>query len=518
MSRFFIGVLLFLTTLFAGAQLVEPVRLEIPSRIDVPLYNTIPLAQKGVLLFYESNELTDEGKRKWFFNLFDSVFNEQWLQYVGVTDGLVLVNTQQLSNQTLFLFAVPENKKSRVSSYEILKFEHASNSFQLLGGTLPEKSGVAGFAAVSNKVLIGLNLPKYQTDLLLYDLDRLTVGSISHGITGQSVVQKLQSDTATSSLLTGIKRFESGRYVEDVFLVFDPNGKLINRFSFSMQSVYLHSYIMHLDTTGKLIVVGSYDDNATRRNAVRDALEGDELNFESKGLFYLSFSPNGMIQQKFHPFSTFSQIFRALPTEKLMRARQKQARGKETGAGMDISFQFYNPGLFSAGNNLVFAAEAFQPQYRTETRMDYDFYGRLVPYTYTIFEGYNFFSALIASFDAQGNIRWSNDLKLDNILLPYLHNVTSVTADKDDVVAAYLTNGVLTSKVFDGNGTEKGQTEQSRVETTYKSDRVTEDNFSEISFWYDNYYIIKGYQQITNNRLHTDNSRKVLYLQKMVFE
>mgnify|MGYP007064289972 FL=1 len=109
-------------------------------------------------------------------------------------------------------------------------------------------------------------------------------------------------------------------------------------------------------------------------------------------------------------------------------------------------------------------------------------------------------------------------MKLDNILLPYLQNVTSVTADKDDVVAAYLANGVLTSKVFDGNGTEKGQTEQSKVETTYKSDRVTEDNFSEISFWYDNYYIIKGYQQITNNRLHTDNSRKVLYLQKMVFE
>ncbi len=145
MSRFFIGILLLMTTFSAKAQLVEPVRLEIPSRIDVPLYNTIPLAQKGVLLFYESNELTDEGKRKWFFNLFDTDFNEQWLQYVGVTDGLVLVNTQQISNQTLFLFAVPENKKSRVSRYEILKFEHVSNSFQLLGGTLPEKSRVAGF-------------------------------------------------------------------------------------------------------------------------------------------------------------------------------------------------------------------------------------------------------------------------------------------------------------------------------------------------------------------------------------
>jgi hypothetical protein len=170
------------------------------------------------------------------------------------------------------------------------------------------------------------------------------------------------------------------------------------------------------------------------------------------------------------------------------------------------------------GDKYIYAAEAFKPQYRVETRMDYDFYGRMVPFTYTIFEGFNYFSVLLAGFDSEGSLLWSNDLELRDMLLPYLQRIVEVKPDGNDLVAAYVKEGMLTSKIIDSNGTEVGQTEQSRIENLFTNDRLLEENFSEINYWYDHFFLVNGYQRISNNRLRSDNSRKILYLQKVAFE
>ncbi|KAF0131307.1 MAG: hypothetical protein FD155_971 [Bacteroidetes bacterium] len=502
----------------AASQVLEPIRMELPARIDVPTYQKILLGEKGVMLFYESTEFDDKGKRKWYFNLYDTAFSELWLQHIGIADGYALHSSIKTADHVLFLFTAIDGKKNAQSGYELIRFDIGNGHFQLLSGQLPDKAKISGFASVHQFALIGVNLPKFQSDLLLYDLDRLSVTSLPHLIAGQSVIQAIEADHEKQRFMIGFKRFESNKFIEEVFQTYNELGQQQSSVSYTLPPFYLHSYKMMFDQNGKLLVAGSFDNSETRRNTAREAAEQNELSFESKGLFFIQLSSSGVEIQRFHPFDSFTNIYKAMSTDDLMRVRQRQSRKGENKSDIDITFQFYNPRLIPMGDKYIYAAEAFKPQYRVETRMDYDFYGRMVPFTYTIFEGFNYFSVLLAGFDSEGSLLWSNDLELRDMLLPYLQRIVEVKPDGNDLVVAYVKEGMLTSKIIDSNGIEVGQTEQSRIENLFTNDRLLEENFSEINYWYDHFFLVNGYQRISNNRLRSDNSRKILYLQKVAFE
>jgi hypothetical protein len=185
---------------------------------------------------------------------------------------------------------------------------------------------------------------------------------------------------------------------------------------------------------------------------------------------------------------------------------------------MGITFQFFEPKLIRHQDQFIYSAEAFKPQYRLETRMDYDFYGRLVPFSYSVFEGYNFFSTLVVSFGAEGQLNWSSDFEIRNVLVQRLRRNVSIIPDQTGIVMALMQSGVLTSKIIANDGRQLGQVEQTKVESTFTNDRLLEERFSHINHWYNENYIVSGYQRLSNNRLRTNNPRNVFYLQKLIFE
>ena len=150
--------------------------------------------------------------------------------------------------------------------------------------------------------------------------------------------------------------------------------------------------------------------------------------------------------------------------------------------------------------------------------MDYDFYGRLVPYTYSVFEGYQVFAGLAAAFSREGHLEWSTSLELRQLVLPAARSMVSVSADNGTLVMASIQQSVLTSKITDSNGQQLGQPEQARIEPVFAADRILEERYSNLKHWYSNYYLATGYQRINNNKLRTNNPRTVFYLQKLILE
>ncbi len=63
---------------FLNAQKLQPVRLEVPSDINAASFNVKVLGEKGILIFYESNEMTKDNQRKWFFGLFNTSLKQEW--------------------------------------------------------------------------------------------------------------------------------------------------------------------------------------------------------------------------------------------------------------------------------------------------------------------------------------------------------------------------------------------------------------------------------------------------------
>jgi len=228
---------------------------------------------------------------------------------------------------------------------------------------------------------------------------------------------------------------------------------------------------------------------------------------------------DGSAEIAHYDFSSFDNIYSSLSMHDLMRARQRQARNRRNSdeIPINVAFQFYNPQLTQHNGQLIYGAEAYRPQYRTETRMDYDFYGRPIPYTYTIFEGYNFFNFLLAGFNSEGKLLWNNDFELRELLSPQLEQHVWTQTDSTGIIMVYNTNGRITSKLIDESEVI-GKVEQIRNETFYPTDRIQEETFSRIVQWYDQYYLAYGYQQIANNRLTNNNLRTVFYINKLAFE
>ncbi len=82
--------------------------------------------------------------------------------------------------------------------------------------------------------------------------------------------------------------------------------------------------------------------------------------------------------------------------------------------------------------------------------MSYDYYGRAVPQYYSVFDGYRYTNALIASFDKNGEVQWSNIFDMLKIISFSLKERVNCFFDGDDIILSYTENGQIASEIING--------------------------------------------------------------------
>jgi hypothetical protein len=82
---------------------------------------------------------------------------------------------------------------------------------------------------------------------------------------------------------------------------------------------------------------------------------------------------------------------------------------------------------------------------------------------------------------------------------------------------AYVTKGELVSQSFE-KSKDIGEREKIKIETVFKKDRVVEDENNQIVHWYDDYFLVFGYQRIKNRALEDKSNRTVFFINKVAFK
>jgi len=498
-----------------AAQEIEPIRLELPVQLESRSYRYELLGEQGLLLFYESNELDSIGKRKWYFSLIDTNLTEKWIRFLLLEDGMKVQKVVSTEERLAIILTNSTSKKQDAISYEIVSYNIANSKFGLLGGTFPAQAEIADAELAGDKLLVGLNLKDYLADFLLFDLKTGALSTLDASLGGQLLVREIGASAAQGIFVAAVKQFENKRYKADVFLVFDMQGNLRRQYQPNENQSHFLASIGFAFIENDIIVLGAFERESKRAVSLKDVSE--DLEREAIGIFYLRLKADGSMQSQFYRFNQIPNIDQVLAREDLLRLRQQQSRGKAT-EQTEISFQFFKPEILNLTDQLIFAAEAFQPQYRVESRIDYDFYGRPIPYTYTIFEGYNFFNTLIVSFDKSGNINWINGFRMENLLTFQLVSHVRISKSGNELLTALFHNGSLQSKLFHADGRAASELEKLKVDLRFPNDRLLEEHFGRIYPWYGAYYLVAGNQKISNNRLRIENPRSVFFLQKLVFE
>lgn len=493
-------------------QELNALRLEVPADIDLESYHVEPISKKGVLIFYESSEFTAEKKRKWYFGYFDTTLQQKWLKFLPLEDKMQFLKSYKVDNKLHLLFRNTSGGRNEAGFYEILSFDSHKEVFEQISGTFPAKAEIAGFEVIGSTACLGININKEGTDLLFVNLNSGEINPVHLAESYPSYIETVFANDFDNNFYIALKVKQDNRYIKDLINTISPNGKTLEvKEIISDDNSKLLRKFTFCAKANELSVLGIYDYHKGRLNDFSKIEDAD--NPKTAGLFFVNINAPNDLKVNFIDFVKLDNINGSIANKKTIKIKNEDGENEQV---VSSFFNITKPEVVSSKEGFLFTAEAYKPHYVTETRMDYDFYGRPYPYTYSVFAGYLFYDVIIVSLDNNGNLLWNNDFILRDLKSFSLKRHSLVFEDGNNVTATYVNDGKIFASTFDGN--LDVSSDESDIASSNEKDRVVQDENNHIEKWYDDYFIIYGYQKIKNRSLSKKDERVIFYLNKVAYK
>ncbi|MFK5856464.1 MAG: hypothetical protein QM503_10065 [Bacteroidota bacterium] len=514
-------ILLFLLLLSINttyAQKLDAVRIEVPSDINVEQFHVETIGKNGMLIYYESREVNKEQKRKWYFGLFDTNLKQKWLKFVPLFDKMEFISTIAANGNMYFLFKNINSERFEFGYYEIVIYNIQKQAFSQISGSIPLKAEVAGFDIIQSTACIALNLKKRETDIVFINLITGDVEPVHINEGVQGYIEALYADKTNNLFYVAIKQNRDRRYISDHLLSYSMGGKLVSELNIeNTESIkYIRDYVFVPRNRNELLIFGTYDILTGRTLSFKDIEEEKEA--KNAGMFFMKIENRKQESLKFYDFMGFKNISGAIRLKDISTVKLPDDSVQTTPRNQLIStsFSLSDPKVFKTDNDIyIFSADAYRPYYRTETRMDYDFYGRPYPYTYNIFSGYEFYDVIVTGISPDGNLLWNNDFSIDDVLTYSTQRNSVVFEDDNFITMAYVNNGKIISQTIEGPvDIDKSKM---KIGTNFPQDRVSQDENNHIVSWYGDYFLIYGYQKLKNRTLGEQSTRVVFFANKITY-
>ena len=518
MKKLHLIALLFLACV-ASAQQVEPVRYEVNRWNKEQDFHFQSFDEQGGLVLYETEKTDKEKHRLWNFACVDSSLYETRSDLISLPDKLKFVDSGSDERFAAFLFMNDGNKKASDSlDFLVVSFNRVEKTYQTFWNKWPEKSVPLSVEVAGGTMMMALNNKSGNGALYFYDLSNNQYRMVTHS-SGSYVLFQTEAFPKEHCFVVAAKEYEDKHFVSTSFRVYSPTGNLQGSYQYNnIPNAALGRMVFRFDENGNLVVIGTLE----RETGKKVNLEGVTENFdkESLGVVWMRFV-GGTPDSKVYLFRDMPEIEHALTASDRVKLREEKLKlsKKQKATKGEIAFQFLTPRLTDFGDLTVFAVEAFMPYYHTETRMSYGYYGYYggYPYTYTVFDGYDFFSEVLLAFDQDGNLKWQQSVKFDNELTYNLFPHASEGVCYDELVVASPHHNNLRYTAFDKDAQVLMNQQSEKLAPSHGGDYVEDEYFAEMTKWYGNRFLIFG-SQIIQNSSQPQAKRSVFYLQKVQYD
>ena len=518
MKRFLLIASLFLAT-WASAQQVEPVRYEVNRWNKEQGCQFQTLGDAEGIMVYETDRTDKQKHRLWNFACLDSSLYETRSDLIPLPDKLKFIDSDSDGHHATFLFANDGNKKAADTlDFLVVSFNREENSYQTFWNKWPEKSVPLSVAVADGTMMMALNNKSGNGALYFYDLSNNSYHAVTLS-SGSFILFQTQAFQKEHCFVVAAKEYEDKHFASTSFKVYSPFGNLQGSYRYdNIPNAALGRMVFRFDESRNLVVVGTLE----RETGRKVSLEGVTENFdkESVGVVWMRFE-GATSDSKVYLFKDMPDIEHALTASDRVRFREEKLKNlkKENPQKSEIAFQFLTPRMTVYDDLTVFAAEAFVPYYHTETRMNYGYYSYYggYPYTYTVFDGYDFFSEILLAFDRDGNLKWQQSVKFDNELTYDLFPHASEGACYDELIVASPYRNNLRYTAFDKEAQVLMNQQSEKLAPIHGGDYVEDEYFAEMSHWYGNCFLIYGSQMIQNST-QPQAKRSVYYLQKVQYD
>ena len=487
------------------------VRVEFDARADV--FQLVPCGEKGVLMFYESIKQVDQSNKSWVCLYYDINLNPLWSKEIPVLKDLSYIDFYVYENDVYLAFQ--NLTKSRIDEYnfQLVKINLFDSGFEIKSIFIPEKADLVNFEVTGNTFVGGFNYFRDEAIVIIKNLTNDEEKIVK--FTGQpSFIKNIRFNPLAAQVYVAVNIYQERKQSAIYLNGYDFNGSLQTSILVTpaRESEKLMNAQINFQSSDEIYILGSFNNLNGKLSKTDEASQGEE----SEG-FYIAKIQNG--EQKFiklHRLVDFKNITQILNNEQLQSVNSDLKKSKKKGIESTLYYELLIHDLIKNGDDFVMLAEAYYPEYHQVSTMSYDFYGRPMPYYYTVFDGYRYFNAFVAGLNTSGDLTWSNGIKIWDVTSFNLQKKVEVFFDAGESVLFYNHEGKIVSKVMSGYE-DIGEVEHTKIATRFPEDFQMEATQGMVKHWYGNFFVAYGYQTLKNNTLGGGSKRRVFYFNKVIF-
>lgn len=497
----------------AGVGPGMPFREEIPARSVNETYRIIPFGMRGFAMFYRTTEPEEGGRIRWYFSWYDTAMIQQWVRSVPFGEGVDFMGVHRGSDTLSLLFAPGQRSKEPAGSFDILRIVPEGATLILNSGSFAGGGLVETFAVSDDRAWLGINDRGGAGQIMQM---RLTDGHSTIfplGVGEQISVLALKPGKLAPTVSAVVSRQVSKKRSENYFVTYDTAGNIVREMRIdgtTSERVLIRARITETGN-GAYFVYGLYGQGGAASGSRNHSPAA------STGLYTCLIPATGLPEVRYLNFLEMKQARSLMGdaefAELMKKAGKKQVSLSEYSLDMPALLQEAVPD----GNRFLVTAELFSPQYHTENFTDFDFYGRPYTNSYSVFDGYRYYSAVVVLFDSLGRPEWDNNVEMRNVVSRELQPRVVTCMPDERVVMAYLTDGKIGSKILK-DGEVNGKLDFTMLDMLHPDDKLVTETNGNLSYWYANYFLACGYQEIRNIALEANNKRLVFYFSKIKFE
>lgn len=506
-------ILLILAANLLPAQAQKPLRLEIAAKEDTDPFNLVNCAGLGAFIFYPTAQEVGKDSIVWSFYMFDKNLREKWNNGIGIGRNYVFTGSVFKATDAVVYLLFQDRRKKEGNNAVIFTVDLIGKGVKEIKGQLTSLANVVHFKVAENYAFISMATNKGVVDLCRMSLKTADVIHFGVPEKDKTAILHMALNPVDRSI-SAISKMEDGQLKLSVFN-YDGTAMETADFSKMSKKKEINTAEILFSGTGKGLIFGVYgsSENRGRSSEMRDQ------NPLAAGYYVAGFENNQNTFVKYYNFSEFRDFFRyingddavRLKKRNFLKGKNKDKEDRETA----LNYHMLVHPVQRNDSSYILTGEAYYPEYHTITNMMYDYYGRPIPTSYSVFDGYRYAVAFIASFDSSGAMQWSNGMEMRGILTNLLNKKSLSVFDGNDVLMMYNAEGALAMKTIRGNEVLE-QIDVSQIGMLYGNDKVVKDYLSTIEPWYDNFFIAYGYHSIRNNDI-SNSRRTVFYINKIAY-
>jgi sporulation protein YlmC with PRC-barrel domain len=480
---------------FAQAQVDMPLRIEVSdNNVDESI--GIPLESKHFLVINHQQKRASMGEH-WLLEIYDSNFKKLGQNEMFLPREFRLFSHKTQSDSIVWIcFAEPNGKHGSMMLYKLnLKTRKMAHAY--FKGD--RKAQLNSIEVLNNKVfIIGTEMEALIEQLADLNLSKDFEVQFAD-IPERSQILATKSDK-TNQRIVIMLNIQKGNPTGLHYFEYSGDSASLKKTSLSeVNNINLIDGSLSENAEGDLLFMGTYNTDVGR-------LPSKEL-IRVEGTYIGKISDGNFEFFKTNKFSDFTNAYATLAYRDQVKVKEKQEKGKE----VNLEFRLLvHKKSIKQGDLYILSLESYYLEYHYESNFD----SRGYMYQMEVFDGYRTTNSIVAAFNGKGELVWDNYMKINEIRDYYLQENVLVFGEEDgSIIMAYYNDGEIKSKVVKGNEVVFKKSED-KIETV-PGENVISESTGQLSEWYDNYFVLSGYQIIIGKN---SRKRKVFFYNMISFE